>query len=766
MVYEILSQKDLCHYYELSENPGITRKIKVREGKFAFLDDPKLAGQLVQFSNGRQKRITFYLPQMHCSSCIWLLEQLPKIHKGIISAQVNFLRKELSVVFNTDQITLRKLAETLTEVGYEPHISLNDISGKKAPRYNRARLYKLGIAGFCFGNIMLLSFPEYFSSGQIDEKQLKALFSYLNLGLSLPVFFYCASEFFSSAYKGLRQRFLNIDAPIALAILITFSRSLYEIVGGHGAGYLDSMSGIVFFMLVGRYFQNKSYDALDFDRSYTSYFPVSVTVLAENGTERQIGISQLKKGDRIRIHHNEIIPADCILFLGKGTIDYSFVTGESIPVEKCIGELVYAGGRQTGASIDMEVIKEVSQSYLTQLWNSDVFKKEKYKAEGSFVHRVSRYFTLVLFGIALCTGAYWLFTDPSRALNAVTAVLIVACPCALLLSATFTNGNMMTVLQGLGFYVKNAQVLESISKTDMIVFDKTGTITLQHEARLDYHGESLGICQQQLVRTLAVQSSHPLSKAIAAALPFQKRLPLTQYSETPAQGSSAVIAHHQVKLGSAAFVHEIAPGHTAGGSRVYVSIDGKVMGHYSVQTAYRPGLERVIEDLKQDHALALLSGDNSAEKYALLQYFGPDSDMLFEQQPEQKLEYIEKFQKRGCHVMMVGDGLNDAGALRQSDVGIAITDHANNFSPGSDVIMTGSLFDKLPQLIRFCKKEKPIIYGSFAISVLYNIAGLYFAVQGSLSPVIAAILMPVSSLSIMLYTTGLSRWYGKKLLYS
>ena len=271
----------------------------------------------------------------------------------------------------------------------------------------------------------------------------------------MPVFFYCSTEFFVQAWKGIKHKFLNIDAPIALAIFITFGRSLYEVLSHTGPGYFDSMSGIVFFMLIGRYFQNRTYQSISFDRDFKSYFPLGVSVINTDGIEKQISVSELKVGDRIKIHNDEIVPADAILFFGKATIDYSFVTGESLPIEKSIGEIVYAGGKQTSGAIELEVVKEVSQSYLTQLWNNDAFKENKEEVKVSFIHRISRYFTYALFSIAISAAIYWSINDSSKIWGAVTAVLIVACPCALLLSATFTNGNMIRILNKYKLYVKN-----------------------------------------------------------------------------------------------------------------------------------------------------------------------------------------------------------------------------------------------------------------------------------------------------------------------
>lgn len=749
LVYEILNEHQLCDYYELNSNPGSQQKIKVREDKFAFLHDEKTINQLLSYRDEKEMHVTFYTPQMHCSSCLYLLEHLYKLDEGVKSSQVNFTSKEVSIVFSPQKTSLRNIAELLTSIGYEPYISLHELGNKKVP-VDRSMIYKVGIAGFAFGNIMLMSFPEYLGI-DTTEKQLLNLFRWLNFVLSLPVFFYCSTPFYTSAIKSLRHKFLNIDAPIALAIIITFARSVWEVFTGTGSGYFDSMSGIVFFMLAGRIVQDKTYRQLSFERDYTSYFPIAATVLQGNQKiSRQL--PEIKTGDTLLIHSEELIPADGILIKGKALIDYSFVTGESIPVTREIGEMVYAGGKQKGANIEILTVREVTQSYLTRLWNRDTFDNREHEDEKSFVHLFSRYFTYGVFAIAIGAAIYWAFNDQSRLWPAVTAVFIVACPCALLLSNTFTNGNILRILGRNHFYLRNAQTIENIAGITHIIFDKTGTLTSMQEQDIHYDGIELTPYQQQLVANLAASSNHPLSRILAKKLGADRNSGMLNFKEDTGLGIQGWINEHLVMIGSSEYVAGSAP--TDRSTSVYVRIDHQVLGRFRFSNHYRETVRPLLDSLKHTYKLSVLSGDNDSEEIALRKIFGPDAVLKFNQGPEDKLDYIRELQSKGEKVMMIGDGLNDAGALKQSDAGIAITESSNNFTPASDGILAAEKLSSLKKFIDLCVANKRIVTASFVLSILYNIIGLYFAVSGVLSPIIAAILMPSSSLSILLITFG------------
>lgn len=754
MVYELLNEHGLCDYYTLNARPGTAQRVPVRQHKFAFLDEAPIHRQLIQYEDEQQAHVTFYIPNIHCSSCLWLLENLHKVNPGVQQVNVNFSKKEARVIFMPQQTTLRKVVETLASIGYEPYISLQDLQQKKPP-VNRRILYQLGVAGFCFANIMLLSFPEYFSGENHMDGTMGLVFRYLNLALSLPVFFFSAQPFYASAWKGLKHGFLNIDVPIVLAIVVTFVRSVTDVLMGSGAGYFDSMTGIVLFMLTGRILQDKTYKGLSFDRDYTAYFPIAVTVI-KGQQEVPVQLPDVKTGDTLLIHHQELVPADGILVKGKALIDYSFVTGESAPVTRQMGEIIYAGGRQLEGNMEILTIKEVAQSYLTSLWNRDEMQHKQQQA--SFIHLLGRNFTWIVLFIAAVTTIYWGIYDTSKIWPAVTSILIVACPCALLLAASFANGHTLRILSRHHLYLRNAQAIETLAATTHIVFDKTGTLTGKAQSATTWHGRALTVEEQLAIGAVSSQSQHPASRAITAVCSKPANAEVLRFAEDTGQGLQGWARQMHIQLGSAAYT-----GAKEGiGSQVHVNINGDYAGYFLLAHTYREGINEMLHALP--YPLTLLSGDHDADAPLLRSMMGQKADLRFRQQPHQKLDHIIALQQQGKQVLMIGDGLNDAGALKQSNTGISLTENSNNFTPASDGIMEASQLRRLPAFIRFCQSGKRVILISFAVSVLYNITGLFFAVQGKLSPLTAAILMPASSISIVLLTWALSEWAGSRLL--
>ena len=771
-VYDILNDNDLTYYYELDQNPGISPK--ETPGNFDFLENDTIAEKLLDFNDGTTQIVSFLIPGIHCSSCIWILENLSKLNAAIKTSLVNFPEKTVRITFSKD-LSLKELVELLARLGYEPNISLEDYGGRKKV-VDRGLIYKLGVAGFAFGNVMFLSFPEYFDLGSSEPggefwlNQFKDVFRWLMFAFSVPVVFYSGQDYFISAYKGLRARILNIDVPIALGISVLFLRSLLDISLDWGSGFFDSLTGLIFFLLLGKYFQQKTYAFLSFERDYKSYFPVAVTRIGKKGrsqtrTEEQVQVYQIKQGDRVLIRNEELIPMDAILLKGNALIDYSFVTGEAQPVVKVSGDKLFAGGKQKSGMIEVEVLRPVEQSYLTQLWSHEVFRKDQSSLFQSLIDRISKRFTIAVLSIAFGAMLFWLVLDPAKAFNVFTAVLIVACPCAIALATPFTLGNLLRIFGRNKFYVKEASVIEQIGHIDTVVFDKTGTLTTHQKSTITYEGVTLSKEEEDLLTNTLRASSHPLSRALYDLLGKHDIQTLDEFEERPGQGISASIESRNIKVGSYAFVDPMNATSSSDMSSlnkttVHISSNNDYKGCYVFHNDYREGVSKVFEVLHGSKELIVLSGDNDGEREYLQKVLPKGVELLFDQKPEDKLKYIQSLQQQGKNVMMVGDGLNDAGALAQSDVGVVISEDINVFSPACDGILDASRFMDLVLFFELSKKGISVIKWSFWLSLLYNLVGLGFAVTGHLEPVVAAILMPLSSISIVVFTTLMTRFIG------
>jgi len=756
-VYEIFSLNDMTCYYDFEKSPGTT-PLDI-QGKYDFLDNESIVSKLLEFREDATAIVSLHIPYIHCSSCIWILENLQRLQKGISTSQVNFPEKKVRITYNATEVSLKEIVLLLSSIGYEPYISLENYETGKT-KIDHSLTYKLGVAFFCFGNIMLLSFPEYFEVKEYWLDQYKGFFRWLIFALSLPSFFYSASGYYVAAYKSIKAKMLNIEIPIALGIIVMFVRSTVDIVFDYGSGFFDSLCGLIFFMLLGKMFQIKTYSFLSFERDFKSYFPIAITKITSN-IEESIPVYDIEKGDRLLIRNQELIPVDGILTSENAEIDYSFVTGEANLITKNSGDKVYAGGKQMGKVIEMEVLHTVSQSYLTQLWSNDVFQKKVAQKHKTITDKISQYFTPILLLIAFAGFGYWIFIDTDTAFNVFTAVLIVACPCALALTAPFTFGNVLRILGKKKFYLKNALVIEQLAKVDTLVFDKTGTITTNKSTSISYQGETLTVKQLEVIKNILRASNHPLSRMLYDFLPNGKTIVVTYFKEITGKGIEAVCDGMIIKIGSASFVEKFEED-TIQQTSVHIKIDDAYLGKFVFNNQYREGLEALFQSLSSQYQIKVLSGDNEGEREVLQRIVPAGTELVFNQKPEQKLEFIKQLQVNGHNVMMVGDGLNDAGALAQSNVGISISENVNVFSPACDAILDASQFDRLHYFLKFSKNSMKTIYMSFTLSLLYNVVGLSFAITGNLLPLVAAIIMPLSTITIVSFVTLMSNYYASK----
>lgn len=760
-VFEIFSEHDLQGYYTLQSQPGA--KVKEINGKYEFLDSSEIVNRLLDFQESDIQIVTLYIPHIHCSSCIWILENLNKLEQGVSRVVVNFPKKQATITYNPNKVSLKQLVILLHNIGYQPYISLENFD-EKPPKTDRSLIYRIGVAFFAFGNVMMLSFPEYFNINDVWMQEYKGFFRWLILLISLPVFFYCAYPYHQAAYKGIRTGNYTIDIPMSLGIIVMFIRSCVDIIFDLGPGFFDSMTMLVFFMLLGKLFQQRSYNFLSFERDYKSYFPIAITKIDKYNKETPIQVYQIKKGDKLLIRNQELIPVDAVLLTPRAYVDYSFVTGEAIAVEKVSGDKLFAGGKQVGDSIEIQAINTVSQSYLTQLWSNDVFQKQVDIRYKTITDTISHYFTPALLLISLLAFVGWSFVSWTIAFNVVTAILIVACPCALALSAPFTLGNAIRILGKNKFYLKNATVVEQLAKVDTIVFDKTGTITTGSNAVIDYQGDTLSLEQQGHIKSIIRASNHPLSRKLYNFLSCDTLIKPQEFTEIAGKGLVGVINGHRYVIGASSLLldaNQVKTDKTG----VHIQIDQDYKGCFIFENHYREGLVNLFESLdKNGYKLVVLSGDNSGEYQRLTEILPSGVKLVFNQKPDQKLLYVKKLQDKKCNVMMVGDGLNDAGALAQSNVGVSISEDVNVFTPASDAILDSKKFSFIDKYLNYSKISVKIIKFSYILALSYNVIGITVSICNKMSPLVAAILMPISTVSIISCVSILTNYFAKKII--
>lgn len=775
-VYGILAQAQLCNYYELQQAPG---RPAASHQRFAWLDQPELLSRVADLVTPARVSLNMQVPAMHCASCIWVLEHLDRLLPGIIDSRVSFVEKQINVAFNPQLVSASQVASTLASIGYEPVVAgAPDQEAAAHKRQMRGIVARIGVTGFCAGNIMLMAFPEYLGIDADVTPALREIFAWLNLALSLPVVLFGASEYFMGAVTALRTRRMSLDVPLALGIATLFLRSVYETLTQTGPGFYDALAGLVLFLLAGRWVQRRTFGSLRFDTRLQQYFPIAACQINEDGAEKYVPLDQLVPGDRLRIRNQELIPADGLLQSAAALIDYSFVTGEAQPVPVNQGERVFAGGRLQTGFAEVVVERALDSGRFSRLWNHQAFRKQgrqrfALRLEGVF----SKYFTAFTIALALGAGGSWLaLGQVDNAWGAFTAVLIVACPCALSLAMPFAMQAAMHSLAQLGVFAKNAQAMTELAGINHLVFDKTGTLTHAGAGSFSYHGTRVSD-MEALVASVARHSSHPLSRALAEGLPRpQQWAAVSHLDELPGQGLRAVARGRHIRLGSADFcgapamvanATQVMPeaAAEANGSRVYVSIDGLPMGYYELQPQWRPGLAEMAAGLKKmGLGISILSGDNAAQAPVLRELFGSDTELHFHAQPEEKLAAVEALERAGKTVAMAGDGMNDAGAFAAASLGLAIKDDFGSFSPASDVIIEGRRLPQLHLVLAYARRAYNNVAFSFLISLVFNAIALWFAVTAQLSAPIAALLMPLGSITVVLTATGLTWLAGQRLV--
>ncbi|WP_185883099.1 heavy metal translocating P-type ATPase [Blattabacterium cuenoti] len=724
---------------------------------YNIFDRKDILDKIIDFHQKNITKIHFFIPSIHCISCVFILENLHQKNKHIFESIVDFSRKKIWITFNNDHLKSSDLANILDEMGFKPSINFGLIDNKKEIKdvfFKKELVTKLAISFFCFGNIMLLSIPEYV--GSLKDPWYfhhRYFFRYLMLILTIPIILFSLWDHIRYAIIGIKKYIINIDIPIILGLSVLFSWSCYEIFFDLGPGYFDSLSSFSLFLIISKLLQiHTNNNIIQFDKDYKSFYPILITKIDEkNGKEKKVILSSLKTNDIILIKNEEIIPTDSILMKGKAIMDNSFITGESYLVSKKIGDRIYAGSKQKGEAIYLQVIKNVDHSYLSILWNKNKCHNKKYFFQ-SLSNRFSKYFTTVVLLISTITGLYWyIMNDIQKIFQTTFSVLIITCPCALVLSTPMIFGSIIHIFSTKGFYIKDISTMEKITKLKTLIFDKTGTLTDPQKEKIYFIGR-LNKYEKKMIASLLRNSIHPLSKKILSELSIHQFYPIKNFKEVEGKGLECMINNMLIKIGSPKYLNLKNREFSNNQTTVSISINKKFLGYFLFRNYYRKGITKIFQKLI-GYKIIILSGDNNElEKKYLKSILPQSSEILFNQSPEKKMKYVQTMQKKGKNIIMFGDGINDCAALNISEVGVGVSDNTSNFYPNCDAFIKSSCLNKIHLFLKVSRISSKLVIANFLISIFYNLFGISFAVTGNLKPIIASILMPLSSISVICFS--------------
>ncbi|MEZ5778748.1 MAG: heavy metal translocating P-type ATPase [Paracoccaceae bacterium] len=684
------------------------------------------------------------LPTAHCAVCISDVERSLSAMPGVQSARVNLTQKRVSVVAE-NSVTADQLVSRLGAIGYPAHeLDPGLLSVTETDRHGRDLLMRLGVAGFAMMNIMLLSIAVW--SGA--EAATRDLFHWISAAIALPTLAFSGQPFFASAWASLRARRLGMDVPISLALILASSISLYETFEGGRHAYFDAAVSLCFFLLAGRYLDYRSRAAARSAAEELAALEVPRATRFADGLESVVAVAELAVGDIIRVRPGARMPVDGIITDGESEIDRSLLTGETLPVTAAPGGLVSAGEVNLTGPLTVRVTAAGRDSSLHRMADLVAIAESAKTRYTSLADRMARAYSPAVHLLALGSFSVWLYLtgDLRLAANIAAAVLIITCPCALALAVPAVVTAASGKLFRKGLLIKDGTALERLAEVDTVVFDKTGTLTMGalEPVGLAHHDKA----DLRVAAALAGSSAHPLSRAMAKALDAAGIVPADVHSirEVPGSGIEGVWRNVVTRLGRAEWVGA----EPVEGTATYFTLGDAPARAFAFTDQPRPGAEAAVAALAAAGTrIVLLSGDAEMPVARLARDLGI-AEWRSGQRPEEKSALITEMQAQGRRVLMVGDGLNDTAALASAHVSISPASALDAARTASDIVLLGQDLSPLSDALRIAGQTRRRIKQNFALSIGYNIVAVPIALLGLATPLIAALAMSASSITVSL----------------
>ena len=738
-VYNVIHSKGLAEYYEIKKNVSFFKKrapVEIRSAQYSFLDDEDFLKEYSYFSNNNQQTMEFYLEGIHCLACLWIIEKLPEFINGVHSTKLNMSRSVVSVILKDDG-KFSRVAHELENLGYRPHpLKMNQDSQDFKTKEERAALLRIGIAGAASGNIMIYAISLYAGAGPLYA----GYFNLLTVLFAIPVLTYSAFPFYRNSWVALKNKSLSIDVPISLALIMGAVMGIYNMFTGINENYFDSLSALVFLLLLSRYFLKAIQEmGLGTTDLHFFYQGESVLKVEENNFEQtsEIHPKFIKLHDFLKVAPMQIIPADGLVISGETYLNNSLLTGESELQKVGINDEVFSGTMNMGTDVIIKVTKINKDTRLGQILRS---------IENGWGHKskiiditniVSKYFVAVVFMLSI--GLFiWSYQDGNlkNALERALTLLIVTCPCALAIATPLTFIRTLSKSAQKGIIIKDDSVIEKLARVKNVFIDKTGTIT-ENSLKISsfYFLQDSAVPPHDIIHNLEKHSTHPLAislKNYIKPLPF-KALNVTDLKEIPGVGVSGIINNHFYEI-----------------KNYSIFEDHKIICAFEASDTVRSDAKHAIEKLK-DHKvkIQILSGDKEEYVQKIAEEVGLKSNEYQSgMSPEEKSQVIKNSEQS----LMIGDGANDAIALSYADTGIAVFGAMDISLRAADVYLSLPGLAPVAELITISKETMKVIYRNLVLSLFYNSISVLLAFTGYISPLTAAIIMPLSSLTVLIST--------------
>lgn len=773
-VYSILNEAGLSDFYRQRAASGASPLGPASAGTsrtYADFDQPEFARLYCKELPLGRRGTEFFLENVHCAACVWLVEKITTVLAGVTEARLDVSRGALRVGWDPSVIGLSQIASWLDSIGYPCHPMHGVDREAVRRREERALLMRLGVAGAAAGNAMLLAIAMYSGAFSGMDADYTTLFRWGSVLVALPSVLWCAGVFYRGALSALRTRTPHMDLPVSVGIIFGSVDGIVSTLRAHGEIYFDTITMLVFLLLVGRYLQQRAQRRADRTSEQLSSLGPSTARLLDGAAVREVPAETVPIGAVVEVRTGEHVPIDGVVLEGTSSIDSSFLTGESMPGSVGPGDLVHAGTVNLSSRLVVRAQKTGHETRLARLADSVSEAAQRRAPIVIAANRLSGYFVVTILVAAALTIAVTWHVSASAAIERAVALLVVTCPCALALATPLTVSAALGKAARGGLMIKGGESLEALARPGLVVFDKTGTLTRGKLTVMGFAGDEGA---RVLVAAAEAGSAHPIAVALCTAFSLPAQAPAESMRETLGGGVEAAVSGRTVVVGSADFVRARSAQEEAWVEEsvnafarraltpVLAAADGRILAVVGVGDPVRDEARESLEALRRlGHRLAVLSGDQPDVVRAVVARIGvPFDEVIGGASPERKLAFIEERAKSGP-VFMVGDGINDAAALSAATVGIAVHGGAEASLAAADIFATTNGLAPLVELFEGAGRTLRVIRGNLRRSLVYNLTVGGLAATGFVGPLLAAILMPVSSIGVIT-SSYRSRTFGSK----